>query len=228
QRTRTQCHKHANAAWKEQMPTLVDAYLAWKHEAPTVDDNTISIFHVDAVRIMDFKRTVTIQQYPDQPANVALLRVGLLGCSPLQPTIAIHIECLELYHQIRRRQSSFSVQAITKVLCVLHNVTYFRQLREQFSNVFDIYLHILQEVQSHVDRILGKDSNNWQMNGACPSCAFKQPDEPMLSPARLHAMDGNFSAKRLDSSGSADLRLFCSWYFISKAEVDQFKNDVRR
>ncbi|KAG1877380.1 hypothetical protein F4604DRAFT_1880377 [Suillus subluteus] len=158
------------------------------------------------------------QQCPNQPANVALLRVGLLGCSPLQLTIAIRIE----------HQSSFSVQAITKVLCALHNVTYFRQLREQFSNVFDIYLHILREVQSRVDGILGKDSNNWQMNGACPSCAFKQPDEPMLSPARLHAMDGNFSAKRLDGSGSADLRQFCSRYFISEAEVEQFKDDVQR
>lgn len=41
-------------------------------------------------------------------------------------------------------------------------------------------------------------------------------------------MDGNFSAKCLDGSGSADPRLFCSRYFISEAEVDQFKDDVRR
>ncbi|KAG2028904.1 hypothetical protein BDR03DRAFT_929693 [Suillus americanus] len=41
-------------------------------------------------------------------------------------------------------------------------------------------------------------------------------------------MDGNFSAKRLDGSGSADPRLFQSRYFISEAEVDQFKDDVRR
>ncbi|KAG1845645.1 hypothetical protein F4604DRAFT_1936793 [Suillus subluteus] len=214
----------------EQILTLVDAYLAWKHRAATVDDNTVTsnIFHVNAVGIMDFTRAVTIQQLPNEPANAALLRVGLLGCSPLQPTIAIHIQCLELYHQIRRCQASFSIQAITKVLCTLHNATYFQQLCEQFSNVFDVYLQILREVQSHVDRILGKDSDNWQMNGACLPCAFKQPDEPMLSPAQLHAMDGNFSAKRLDGSGSADPRLFCSQYFISEADVDQFKDDVRR
>ncbi|KAG1752327.1 uncharacterized protein EDB91DRAFT_1044478 [Suillus paluster] len=221
-RTRRQRHQHADAAWKEQMPTLVDAYLAWKHEVPTVDDNTVAsnIFHVDAIGIIDFARAITIQQRPNEPANVALLHVGLLGCSPLQPTIAIHIECLELYHQIQQCQSSFSIQAITKVLCVLHNVTYFQQLHKQFSNAFDIYLQILREVRNRVDRILGKDPDNWQMNGACPSCAFKQSDEPMLSPAWLHAMDGNFSAKRLDGSGSADPRLFCSWYFISEAEVD--------
>jgi hypothetical protein len=137
-----------------------------------------------------FARAITIQQRPNEPANAALLRMGLLGCSPLQPTIAIRIECLELYHQIRRRQSSFSIQAITKVLCTLHNVrvvgcyvmmsysltiqiTYFRQLRDQFSDAFDIYLQILQEIRGRVDRILGRDPNTWQINGACPSCTFK-------------------------------------------------------
>ncbi|KAG2120217.1 hypothetical protein BD769DRAFT_1361914 [Suillus cothurnatus] len=226
--TQRQRHQHANVAWKEQMPTLVDAYLAWKHKVPTVIHNNVAsnIFHVDAVGIMDFACAITIQQCPNELANAALLCVGILGCSPLQPTIAICLECLELYHQIRRCQSSFSIQAITKVLCSLHNATYFQQFCEQFSNAFDVYLQILREVQGCIGWILDRDPDNWQMNGACPSCAFKQPDEPILSPARLHAMDGNFSAKRFDSSGSADPRLFCSQYFIPEAEVDQFKDNV--
>ncbi|KAG1833219.1 hypothetical protein DFJ58DRAFT_719455 [Suillus subalutaceus] len=56
----------------------------------------------------------------------------------------------------------------------------------------------------------------------------EQPNESILSPAQLHAMDGNFSAKRLDGSGSADTRLFQSQYSISEAEVDQFKDDIQR
>ncbi|KAG1882375.1 hypothetical protein F4604DRAFT_1921540 [Suillus subluteus] len=201
-RTRAQRHQRAYNAWKDQMPTLVDAYLAWKHNAPSDDGNTVApnIFHVDIVGIADFERAVAIQQHTDELANTALLCAGLIGCSPLQPSIAIRIECLELYHQLRRRQSSLSIQAITKVLCTLHNVTYFRQRREQFSNAFDIYLQILGQ----------------------------QPDESTLLPARLHAMDGNFSAKRLDGSGSADPRIFWSRYFISEAQVDQFKADVQR
>ncbi|KAG1885509.1 hypothetical protein F4604DRAFT_1918207 [Suillus subluteus] len=216
-RTRAQRHQRAYNAWKDQMPTLVDAYLAWKHNAPSDDGNTVvpNIFHVDIVGIADFERAVAIQQHTDELANTALLRVGLIGCSPLQPSIAIRIECLELYHQLRRRQSSLSIQAITKVLCALHNVTYFRQRREQFSNAFDIYLQILGQVRSRVNRLLGRDPDQWQLNGACPS-------------SRLHAMDGNFSAKRLDSSGSADPRIFRSRYFISEAQVDQFKADVQR
>ncbi|HEV7737663.1 MAG TPA: hypothetical protein VGO47_09880, partial [Chlamydiales bacterium] len=63
-----------------------------------------------------------ILQKKDEYPNVALLRHGLLGCTPTDPSITVTIECLELYHQIHQRQSSFSVQAICKVLCALHNV----------------------------------------------------------------------------------------------------------
>ncbi|KAF8836265.1 hypothetical protein BDN67DRAFT_911516 [Paxillus ammoniavirescens] len=48
----------------------------------------------------------------------------------------------------------------------------------------------------------------------------------MLSPARLHNMDGNMSAKRLDGSGSLDPHVFASSYFISDLEIEQFKDDV--
>lgn len=54
----------------------------------------------------------------------------------------------------------------------------------------------------------------------------KQPNEPILIPRRLHCMDGNFSAKRLDGSGSSDLRVFRSYYFIPHADVEHFKDDV--
>jgi hypothetical protein len=63
-----------------------------------------------------------IVQLPDQLANVALIENGLLGSSPSEPTVAITLESLEMYHLIRRRQSSFSIQAMTKVLCAIHNV----------------------------------------------------------------------------------------------------------
>jgi hypothetical protein len=40
-------------------------------------------------------------------------------------------------------------------------------------------------------------------------------------------MDGNFSAKRIDGSGSTDPRIFHSDYFIPEAAVEHFKDDVR-
>ncbi|KAG1856478.1 hypothetical protein F4604DRAFT_1590377 [Suillus subluteus] len=177
--------------------------------------------------LADFRPNVNVAQRPDEPANSALLRMGLLGCSPVQPTVAIDLTCLELYHQIRRRQSSFSIQSITKVLCALHNVTYSQYLRNQFSIAFDIYLEIQRLVQLQVDCALGRDHADWHMSGACPCCAFEQPNEPPLNPRRLHSMDGNHSAKHLDGSGSADERVFNSRYFIPTTAVEFFRDDVR-
>ncbi|KAG1767502.1 hypothetical protein EDD22DRAFT_978132 [Suillus occidentalis] len=151
-----------------------------------------------------------------------LILSGYLGCSPLQPTLAISLGCLELYHQIRRRKPSFSVQGMVKVLCALHN-----SLRDQFAVAFDTYLTILREVKTLVDQALGRDTPHWRMLHACPACNYKQPDEPPLYPARLDAFDGNNSLKRVDGSGHADERVFQSTYLIPAGEVDLFKDDVR-
>jgi CxC1 like cysteine cluster associated with KDZ transposases len=65
---------------------------------------------------------IQIAQNKNEEANVALIHHGYLGASPSQPTIAFTLEALEFYHQLRRRQANFSVQAFVKVLCVIHNV----------------------------------------------------------------------------------------------------------
>lgn len=64
----------------------------------------------------------TIHQRPNEPANVSLLRNGLLGCSPVEPSVAIDIRALELYYRLRRRHSPLSIQAMAKALCDLQNV----------------------------------------------------------------------------------------------------------
>ncbi|KAI6095774.1 hypothetical protein F5141DRAFT_1068084 [Pisolithus sp. B1] len=84
----------------------------------------------------------------------------------------------------------------------------------QLSAAFDIYA-------------LGCDGPAWKLCGACPACAFEQPDEPPLKPAWLHSMDGNQSAKHLDGLGSTDSCLFHSNYFIPHAEVERFKDNVQ-
>lgn len=53
-------------------------------------------------------------------------------------------------------------------------------------------------------------------------------DEVVLSPAQLHNMDGNFSAKRFDGSGSADPWAFQSNYFIPTADIEHFRNDAHK
>ncbi|KAG0702276.1 hypothetical protein DFH29DRAFT_805186 [Suillus ampliporus] len=185
-------------AWNSQLPILADAYLHWKHigqhDFDTEPDLPAHQFHISAV---DPVRVIT--QHNEEAANAALVCVGLLGCSPTMPSVAITLQCLEFYHQLRQCQSSFSIQAFTKVLCTLHDTCF--SSPEQFSNAFDIYLAILREIQSCTDTTLGQTKLNWHLRHSCPACTLKKPDEPTLYLESSKAMDGNNSAKRMAIAG---------------------------
>ncbi|TFK60510.1 hypothetical protein BDN72DRAFT_730156, partial [Pluteus cervinus] len=154
-------------------------------------------------------------------ANHSLLHRGLLGSAPDYPNVSFTIELLEYYHQIRRRQSNFSVQAFTKVFCSILNQPYTNVLRQQFSDAFDIYLEILRGVKARVDNALQRTDSDWRVKNCCPACNFK----PELTFSRLRAFDGNNSLKRFDGA-KADKREFESNYFLSNEYVDKFKDDV--
>ncbi|KAG2137739.1 hypothetical protein BD769DRAFT_1291575, partial [Suillus cothurnatus] len=229
-RSRLQRNRHCHSAWMSQMPALVASYLRWKHReampTPHVEAGTF-VFHVSTVDILASMSSMSVQQAADELANVSLINIGLLGCSPIQPKITVSLQCLELYHQIRRRKPSFSVQAMVKVLCALHNRSYFQALRDQFAIAFDVYLDILRRVQELANTALKRDTPHWRMLHSCPACNHKQENEPTLIPARMDSMDGNSSLKRVDGSGHADERIFTTSYLIHPDEVDIFKDDVR-
>ncbi len=126
------------------MADLTSAYLQWKHGPPPSDDVPADVyrFEVTAVytdgksarpvplfshrRWAEYTPVLQVPQATNELANVALLRRGLLGCTPSQPRLAISLRSLEFYHQLRRRQSSFSIQAMVKTLCSLNDVCVFR------------------------------------------------------------------------------------------------------
>ena len=114
-----------------------------------------------------------------------------------------------------------------------------------------MYLEIVRRVRAATDEALGRATPDWRLKYGCPPCGYKviltlrhvivdlsmfinifryatpqQPDEPVLVPARLHAMDGNNSLKRIEASGHADERSFKSAFLIPPEEVDQFQNEV--
>ncbi len=51
--------------------------------------------------------------------------------------------------------------------------------------------------------------------------------ETPLRPRRLGAMDGNNSAKRVASAALVDSAKFDSDYFLSRDEVDEYKDEVK-
>jgi hypothetical protein len=150
QRTREARYTNMHASWHLQLPALTNAYLTWKHNSSlNVAQTSAHKFQVTAVHVfgmfflnerfcylhfleLDYFHDITRQH--EEVTNVSLLHVGLLGCSPTAPTVAISLQCLELYHQLQRRQSSFSIQVFTKVLCAIHNVSHSLCMDLQHSN----------------------------------------------------------------------------------------------
>ncbi|KAI0083017.1 hypothetical protein BDY19DRAFT_981236 [Irpex rosettiformis] len=173
------------------------------------------------------RRRLSIVQRPEEPANVSLIHQGLLGCAPIDPAFAFSIDTLELFHRLRRRHPRLGIQAMMRALCDVHGVNYLDSYREQLSIAFDAYLDILRRVKQDVDHALGRDTPDWRIKNACPCCNYKLKDEPPLTPSRLLAMDGNNSAKRVASAGLVDFGQFDSDYFLSREEVDRFKDEVK-
>jgi hypothetical protein len=206
QPSRTQRNRQWQADWAAQLPALANAYLKWKHQAMPAtetlpDEAGVHFFEVTQIGLhgmslphspapsADLQLEYTdryrvsqalAEQDASNEANVSLIKLGLLGCSPHMPTTAITIDTLEIYHQIHRWQSSFSVQAMAKVICALHGVScfgipschprlyisqvnYMQTFRDQLVVAFDVYLDILRYVRRRVDQALGRDSPEWYL-----------------------------------------------------------------
>lgn len=127
------------------------------------------------------------------------------------------------------RSSQRMLSTITEVYLLTLNlqVNYTQPFRDQLSIAFDTYLIILAEVRKLVSQALGRDDPDWHLKYGCPCCGFEVPGEPPLNPARMHAMDGNSSAMRVDGSGFTDQRTFHGTFDVPMEYVDQFKDEVQ-
>lgn len=122
------------------MPQLVKQYLEWKHSSVEVVNGPGELFEVTAVytfgkrldipinyivtyhTLIGRTRHHNVHQNTNELSNVALIKTGLLGCSPETPSVAISLDTLELFHRLWHCHGQLSVQAMARVLCDLHNV----------------------------------------------------------------------------------------------------------
>jgi hypothetical protein len=135
--------------WLLQIDTLVNAYLSFRAKseydglanqmmpveptnAPSITIEIIDLFCTLTIIYRYFKiskhitvrKTVLIPMAEtDVYQNEALLRSGYLGSSPLTPTVAVTIHSLSAYQQIHRTCPCYSIEAFSKTLCHLHNVS---------------------------------------------------------------------------------------------------------
>lgn len=68
------------------------------------------------------REQIIVIQQPEQSVNQALIQIGFLGTSPVEPTIAIELEVLELYYRLRRRFSRYGILPFVRALCDLQKV----------------------------------------------------------------------------------------------------------
>ncbi|KIK17790.1 hypothetical protein PISMIDRAFT_110687 [Pisolithus microcarpus 441] len=175
-------------------------------------------------------------QVTDHFITSALIRQGVVPCSPIHPTAAVTFGALELFRIARLRSPHFSIQAFIKTLCDLQGVTFQRYLSRQFTIAFDLYLQIRARVDSIVSQVLQRDSEDWHLKHACAACTHKLTGKPELRFKLLYAMDGNNSLKHIlqhlpdeiedgHSPTSRDLPtglVLTSGHYLSREYVNKF------
>ncbi|KAJ3514979.1 hypothetical protein NMY22_g14574 [Coprinellus aureogranulatus] len=231
-----------DAQWDAHLDGMADAYLRRRYPSPSTpgadeissdkparpaSDLDIKIAVVD---LYTLTTEAVIPRRDDQVTAVALVDAGYLGNSPVTPSIAISLKTLDLFKILRQRKASFSTEAFAKVLCDLYQVPFSRQWRTALADAFDVFLTIKRKVDEKVQAALGRATANWRVLNACPPCTYELEAEADLLFRILMSLDGNNSAKRVDTGfrQAGDIRQFSSSYWIDEGEVDKFKlEDIR-
>ncbi|KAG1888193.1 hypothetical protein F4604DRAFT_1877353 [Suillus subluteus] len=213
-RTRRDHVLRRNQAFTEQMPVMTDAYLAWsltksKEEFKSfferlqnedLERNSARDCGEWSISVIDmfYAEKATIQILPtDATISSALVRQGVMPCSPISPTVGITTEALDLYRVAHLRSPHLSIQAFVKTVCNLRGVEFHRHLSRQFSITFDLFLQIRHSVAALVAELLQCNTPNWRLKHACPACTYELKDEEELTFRLLYAMDRNDSLKRV-------------------------------
>ena len=106
---------------------MADAYLMWKYGSPTgVSDepeDTRYPYHVVVMDIFTMTEDITIHRPATSNCPAVDLAVhGYLCKTPAKPKIAVGFQTLELFHRIRLRKASLSIEAFTRVICDYYEV----------------------------------------------------------------------------------------------------------
>ncbi|KAG1805499.1 hypothetical protein EV424DRAFT_1474356 [Suillus variegatus] len=199
-RTRRDRTRRRTEAFDQQMSALTRAYLDW-NLANGGSDGSQAIDCV--VVLMPSRYALDAERLPltilstDSFIASALVRQGVVPCSPISPSTGVTMQALNFYHIARQRNPHFSIQAYVKTLCDLQGVQFHPYLSRQFSIALDVYLQILSNVKSLVHEAIGRSNSNWRLMHACPACTYTLKDEDTLKFRLLYTMDGNDSLKRV-------------------------------
>ena len=115
--------KNMEENWRPLLPLIVKAYKEWQAGGPASADaegDVPMVARVDQFRAVDFytlANTVDIRIREDQHSAEAMAAAGYLPNTPVNPSIAISFQTLELLRCLRLFKASFSTEAFAKLLC---------------------------------------------------------------------------------------------------------------
>ncbi|KAI6027836.1 hypothetical protein BKA83DRAFT_4471322 [Pisolithus microcarpus] len=207
---RTRCDRilRRDEAFNQQLPALTQAYLDWSYTREKErrkeyfpksegDGSSAASWMLHVIDVYRAEKVTLGIRATDHFITSALMRQGVVPCSPIHPTAAVTFGALELFCIVQLHCPHFSIQAFVKTLCDLQGFVFQRYISRQFSITFDLYLQIRARVDSIVSQVLQRDSDDWRLKHTCAACTYKLTDEPELKFKLLYAMDGNDSLKRV-------------------------------
>ncbi|CAE6430110.1 unnamed protein product [Rhizoctonia solani] len=225
--------KTVQNAWEGQIPALCNAYLDFL-SGSTSGADLGGLLVEEQVKVhcislwSEETKLLSLELAQSDTTSSALIKHGFISPSPTRPTVAISIKILYILEATQQRCPSASIQGMAKAFCDLRNVPFKPYFRTQLSAALDVYYMIQREVQQRLDKALGLDSPELKLKTCCPPCTKKLPKEPSLHYSMLVTSDGGDSFKRCNLAGAIDKRNYESDYYISRAEVDKFEDEVVR
>ncbi|KAG1721163.1 hypothetical protein EDD22DRAFT_983130 [Suillus occidentalis] len=239
-RTRRDRTRRHTQAFDNQMSALTDAYMDWHLVHSTLDGRGFFSCYSDVQDMNEGSIEIKVVDVFYTFIASALVRQGVIPCSPISPTTAITMEALNFYWVAHQRNPHFSIQAYMRMLCDLQGVQFYPYLSHQFSIALDVYLQILANVDSLVHQAISRSDPIWRLKHTCPACTYMLKGEVPLKFSLLYTMDGNDSLKqvlkKLDSDDdndnapprSAELpstQVVRGDRYLSREYVDQFLAD---
>ena len=114
--------------WDHILQAMASAYIGWKYREhrTRIDPSSDPAYnyHIVVLEIFTMETAVTISRSEDSTsAAVDLAGHGFLGKTPYRPDVAIGFRTLELFHEMRLRHPSTSIESSTKVLCDYYQVS---------------------------------------------------------------------------------------------------------
>ncbi|KAJ6617355.1 hypothetical protein B0H10DRAFT_2434508 [Mycena sp. CBHHK59/15] len=217
-------------SWRDQMPSLVEAYLELKANGPVNSDGCTDAWSIETLGFDERGTRAFVHLDGMRCTNETLLRHAYIGASPEKVSLAFPLRLFEVYRQIHRTCPRFSLDTLSKTLTNLHHYPRRSSLAEQLTTAYDAYLEVIRRVDAHTHLALGRDKS-WCAQNACAPCLYKTVNEPALKFSFLACMDGNNSLKLVDSTFRAgevrpDNRSSTSFRWLTPEQVDVYMNEV--